>query len=117
MMSNNFFFPLFQFAILALLVYAVWRDYRPIVPSGITATVTRGSESMEILKRYTGLVIAAIITVVNKSVFDDKDSDWRHWSAFINLFDLCAVVYLCYVSPFGRNFIVGLDIRLREERR
>jgi hypothetical protein len=70
---------------------------------------------MKALERITGLVIAAIITVINKSVFDDNESGWKHYSAMINVFDLTAIVYLLYVSPWGRNYIVMLNEGLKEE--
>jgi hypothetical protein len=116
-LSNHYFFPFLQLALLALLLFAVWHDYRPLTPSGISATVTRASESMSILEKVTGLVIAAIVTIINKSVFDDGDSGWQHYSAIINALDLGAIVYLCYVSSWGRNHIIGLNARLKQEHR
>jgi hypothetical protein len=125
-LSNQYVFPLLQIGLLAFLVLAVWCDYRPLTPGGINATpsalsadafVKRGPESMSTLQWVTGLVIAAIITIFNKSVFDDDDAGWRHYSAIINAVDLFAVVYLCYVSPWTRNQIIALNNRLTEERR
>jgi hypothetical protein len=72
---------------------------------------------MSALQKVTGLVIAAIITVINKSVFDDNEAGWKQYSAVINAFDLIAIIYLCYVSPWGRTHIFGCIERLREERR
>lgn len=83
----------------------------------MTLVVRRATDSMSTLEKITGLVIAAIITVINKSVFDDNDSGWKHYSAVINAFDLTAIIFLCYVSPWGRNHIIGLIERLKEERR
>jgi hypothetical protein len=114
--SNVYFFPVFQAVILMILLFALWRDYRPKISSGFSGTLTRGPQSMTMLEKTTGLVIAAIITIVNKSVFDDPDAGWRHYSASVNLFDLCAIIYFCYVSSFGRNLILGINNRLREER-
>jgi hypothetical protein len=71
---------------------------------------------MSVLGKFTGLAIATIITIVNKSVFDDNESCWHHYSAAINFFDLVAITYLCYLSPWGRNKIIGLNNRLKEER-
>ena len=115
--SNQYFFPFLQLALLSLLLFAVWDDYRPLTPGGIDATVVRGDESMSTLQRAAGLVIAAIVTIINKSVFDDDDAGWRHYSAFINAADLVAIVYLCYFSPWGRKHILGLNIWLKHERR
>jgi hypothetical protein len=71
---------------------------------------------MSVLEKSTGLAIAAIITIVNKSVFDDNDSHWHHYSAAINFFDLVGIFYLCYLSPWGRNQIIGFNNRSKEER-
>jgi hypothetical protein len=81
-----------------------------------TAVVLRGPRSMTALEKVTGLVIAAIITVINKSVFDDNEAGWKHYSAAINLFDLMTIIYICYLSPRSRNRIRELIERLREER-
>jgi hypothetical protein len=116
-LSNQYFFPILQVGLLGVLLFALWSDYRPTASGGINATVTRGPESLSTLQRATGLVIAAIITIINKSVFDDDDAGWRHYSAIINAADLAAIVYLCYVSPWGRNNILGLNLRLQHERR
>lgn len=110
--SNNFVFPALQLALLALLLWALWRDY---ASRGGGITVRRGPESMDVLQRATGLVIAAIVTIVNKSVFDDSDTGWRHYSAAINAFDLASIVYLCYVSSWGRNKIIGVRNRSQED--
>jgi len=114
--SNQYFFPLLQLGLLGLVLFALWRDYSPKTPGGFDAFVKRGPESMSTLQRATGLVIAAIVTIINKSVFDDDDAGWRHYSAIINAVDLSAIVYLCYISPWSRNHILGLLNRLAEER-
>jgi hypothetical protein len=115
--SNDYFFPLLQIALVVLLLFAIWADYRPLPPSEVSAVVKRGRESMNTLEKITGVVIAAIVTIINKSVFDDNDSGWKHYSAAINGFDLVAIIYLCYVSPWGRNYIIRLNTCLQEERR
>jgi len=112
-LSNQYFFPLFQLGLLGLLLFALWRDYGT-TPDRIF--VVRGLRQMTTLERATGLVIAAIVTIINKSVFDDDDAGWRHYSAIINFVDLVAIVYLCYVSPWSRKHILGLFDRLTEER-
>jgi hypothetical protein len=106
LLSNKFFFPVFQIAILLLLVIVLWREFGPLSDDG--AEVLRGAESMRFLERYTGLALAAIIAIVNKSVFDDEKSGFQHYSASINLFDLCAIVYMCYISQTGRNLLIGI---------
>jgi hypothetical protein len=111
-LSNQYFFPLLQVGLLGLLAFALRRDYGT-TPDGVF--VKRGLESMKTLQWVTGLVIAAIVTIINKSVFDD-DAGWRHYSAIINAVDLGAIVYLCYFSPWSRNHILGLFNRLTEER-
>src|ERR1700686_5303261 len=115
--SNIYFFPLLQLALLSIFLFALWRDCHPLMPSGISATVTRASESMSVLEKVTGLVIAAIITIIDKSVFDDDDAGWQHYSAIINALDLGAIVYLCYISSWGRNRIIGFNIRSKQENR
>jgi hypothetical protein len=136
--SNFYFFPLLQFALLALLFFAGWRDWRaqraanggsraggmsgtPSPTFGVTGsdadlTATRGPATMSTLERVTGLVIAAIITVMNKSVFDDNEAGWKHYSAVFNAFDLIAIIYLCYLSKWGRSHIIARIERLRHER-
>jgi len=79
------------------------------------AFLGRRMAAREVSSLY-GLAIAAIITVVNQSVFSDSDSFWRHYSAAVNLFDLCSVVYLCYFSNTGRNFIIGVNNRSKTEK-
>ena len=131
--SNTCFFPLLQFALLMLLLFAIWRDYRPAprsrsvgllstisvgmsqITTGVNATIRRSLEVMNMFDKFIGLFFAAIITVLNKSVFDDNEVHWRHYSAAINTFDLIAIIYLCYVSPWGRNHIFGFN--QREEQR
>jgi hypothetical protein len=112
--SNSYFFPLLQLALLALLLFAIWCD-RPWMST--TLIVERGAGSMTALEKITGLVIAAIITVINKSVFDDNEAGWKHYSAAINTFDLIAIIYLCYLSAEGRARIFAFIERLRKERR
>ena len=130
--SNTCFFPLLQFALLMLLLFAIWRDSRPasrsksvgllsllstisVGMSQITTGIRRGLEAMNMFEKFTGLFIVAIITIINKSVFDDNEVHWKHYSAAINAFDLIAIIYLCYVSPWGRNHIIGFN--QREEHR
>ena len=107
-LSNSHFFPLLQLALFAFLLFAVWSDYGPRTGG---KNVTRAAESMSVLEKLTGLVIAAIITIVNKNVFDDNETRWHHYSAVINAFDLIAIVYLCYLSPWCRNKIIGFNNR------
>ena len=77
--SNHWFFPVTQLALLCAWLYAVWRDY-PVrwqrKQGGVQMTVTRGEESMRTLDKVTGVVIAAVITIINKSVFDE-DGTWN----------------------------------------
>jgi hypothetical protein len=78
-------------------------------PWGLVMTVTRGEESLKTLDKVTGVVIAAIITIVNKSVFDE-DKTWSHYAAFFNVVDILAVLYVVYFSRWGRNLIIGWQI-------
>lgn len=71
---------------------------------------------MKTLDKITGLVIAAIITIINKSVFDE-DKTWSHYAAFFNSVDILAIVYVCYFSPWGRNLIIGWQISSEKEKR
>ena len=57
--SNNFVFPALQLALLALLLWALWRDY---ASRGGGITVRRGPESMDVLQRATGLKFFATAT-------------------------------------------------------
>jgi hypothetical protein len=111
--SNAYFFPLMQIALFTLFFFAIWRDYRPLGP-GIQAKVLRGEQTMTTLEKVTGLAIAAIVTITNKSVFDDDDAGWQSYSAVFNLLDLAMIVYLCYFSSWARNNII---LKLRERSR
>ena len=99
--SNTCFFLLLQFALLMLLLFAIWRDSRPaprsksvgllsllstisVGMSQITTGIRRGLEAMNMFEKFTGLFIVAIITIINKSVFDDNEVHWKHYSAAIN---------------------------------
>jgi hypothetical protein len=95
-----------QIALFALFAFAIWCDYRPEDTSGIRATVLRGPESMGTLEKITGLVIAALVTIINKSVFDDDSAGWQSYSAAFNFVDLGMIVYLCFFSPWVRNNII-----------
>src|SRR5262245_33784326 len=77
----------------------IFFDYRARAPEGIF--VKRGPESMSTLQKAAGLVIAAIVTIINKSVFDDNSAPWRQYSAIINTIDLGAIIYLFYLSPWS----------------
>jgi SNF family Na+-dependent transporter len=117
--TNAYFFPLLQVMLLVLLLYAMLKDIRWRGWTGefsATLTVTRSDESMTTLQRVTGLGIAAIITIVNKGVFD-SDKQIANYSAIINAFDLAAVVYICYFSVWGRNHIFGMSNRSKTEVR
>jgi hypothetical protein len=108
--SNTYFFPVMQIALFVLFTFAIWCDYGPLPEnkSGdrADATVLRGLESMSILEKITGLVIAAIVTIINKSVFDDDAAGWQGYSAVFNLLDLVMIIYLCYFSSWVRNNII-----------
>ena len=103
--SNGYFFPLMQIALFLFFIFAIWCDYRPLGP-GIHASVLRGEQSMTTLEKITGLVIAAIVTIINKSVFDDDAAGWQRYSAAFNLIDLVMIIYLCYFSSWVRNNII-----------
>jgi hypothetical protein len=62
--------------------------------------VRRGEQSMTTLEKITGLVIAAIVTIINESVFDDDAAGWQRYSGAFNLLDLVMIIYLCYFSPW-----------------
>jgi hypothetical protein len=100
--SNDYFFPIMQLALFCLLLWAFRRDSNRDGPG----VVTRAETSMGMLERATGLAVLAIVTIVNKSVFDTKS--WADYSAAINTFDLGAILYLCYFSRWGRNRIIGI---------
>lgn len=65
---------------------------------------------MSLLEKVTGLVLAAILTIINKAVFEDEPA-WKHYSAFINVTDVIAVIYVCYFSSWGRNRIFAWHLR------
>jgi hypothetical protein len=82
--------------------------------SGTSFTVVRGKEPMNTLEKATGLVIAGVVTIINKSVFD-TDTIWKQYSAFFNVFDLAAVIYICYFSRWGRNYIISISERSKSD--
>jgi hypothetical protein len=112
--SNAYFFPLMQIALFMLFSFAIWRDSRPLRPGGFQATPLRGEQTMTTLEKIAGLAIAAIVTIINKSVFDDDDAGWKSYSAVFNLLDLAMIAYLCYFSSWARNNII---LKLRERAR
>ena len=69
---------------------------------------------MKTLDKITGVVIVAIITIINKSVFDE-DKTWNQYAAFFNLVDIVIVVYIGYFSPWGRNAIISWQIRSKKD--
>src|SRR5262249_10293456 len=103
---QHLFFPIMQIALFVLFAFAIWCDYRPQDTSGIRATVLRGPQSMGTLEKITGLVIAAIVTIINQSVFDDDRVWWQSYSAAFNFVDLAMIVYLCFFSSWVRNNII-----------
>jgi hypothetical protein len=108
--SNYYFFPIAQTVLLATLLWAIFRDVRGKWLRGRGVTVTRGEESMMTLEKITGIVAAGVVTIANKSVFD-AEPFWKQYSAFFNVADVCAVLYLCYFSGWGRNLILGWRAR------
>jgi ABC-type transport system involved in multi-copper enzyme maturation permease subunit len=108
--SNAWIFPVMQVALLALAAFAIYRDCFPSSTntSGdrVDAIVVRGPATMGTLEKITGLAVAAIITIINKSVFDDDESGWQHYSAIFNFVDLAAIVYLFYFSSWTRNNLI-----------
>ena len=102
-----------QIILVALFSYTIWCD-KPWRPT--TMSVGRSDDTVAMYRKFTGAVIAIIVTIVNKSVFDDSVG-WRHYSAIVNLIDLTAIVYVCLISVEGRNFINNMNIRLRQENR
>jgi hypothetical protein len=132
--SNVYFFPLLQAALLALLLFAIRQDRRarraarrgmsatPSPTFGVTGSdaalvKTFSQTSLSALANITGLVIGAIITVINKSVFDDNEACWKHYSAAFNSFDYFAIIYICYSSECGREYISERIERLKKVRR
>ena len=113
--SNDYFFPIFQIVLLAILICAVYIDYFKH-RSGIPAEVNRGPESMSVLQKATGLVIAGVVTIINMSVFD-SETIWKNYSGFFNTLDLVSIIYFCYFSSWGRNKIIAINIRTKTEKR
>jgi hypothetical protein len=114
--SNYYFFPIVQALLLAVVVVTLvcdgrLRSQRRRSPVG---AVNRGAESMNAIDKFTGAVIALVITIINKAVFDE-DKTWSHYAAFFDLANVLAILYLGYLSPWMRNKIIGLQIRLKSE--
>ena len=93
LLSNDVVFPALQIAIVIVLIYVIYRDRSPIPSPGAIAhaEVVRGDQSMKRLERTTGLVLALIITLINKSVFD-ADPHWAAYAAFFNVLDVGAIL-------------------------
>jgi hypothetical protein len=118
-LTNYYFFPFFQMVLVALTLFAVFKDrYRPAQTGGMSVklTVTRSEASMALLQKVTGLALGAIVTVINKSVFE-QEKIYAAYSAAFNALDLVCIAYLCYISGWGRNFIIGASNRLQQEAR
>jgi len=112
--ANQFFFPLLQIVVVSFFAFAIYQDhFRPPSP-GIPVLIRRGDESMKRLEKATGLVLALVITIINKGVFD-AEPVWKAYSAFFNLLDVAAILYACYFSSWGRNRIFSLLERLRTD--
>jgi hypothetical protein len=69
---------------------------------------------MSLAGKVTGVAIVAVITIINRSVFDE-DTTWSHYAAFFNLTDILAVLYVGYFSPWVRNFIIAWRIRSKKD--
>ena len=112
LLTNDWFFPALQVSLFVLLLWTFFKDHPLSAPSGVSATVLRGEQSMTTLQKATGLVIAGIVTIINKSVFD-TDAVWKQYSAFFNVIDLAAIIYICYFSSWGRNLILSINEQLK----
>jgi hypothetical protein len=61
------------------------------------------------------LAISIVIAFINNDVFSDKEYWATNHSVFINLFDFLSIIYVCYISGWGRNLIIRMSSCLRKE--
>ncbi|HXD46927.1 MAG TPA: hypothetical protein VN655_17515 [Pseudolabrys sp.] len=115
LVSNDLFFPFLQILLVLVTGWAAFIDVRS-AGRGSSMVVTRADESMKTLNKTIGVAVAVIVTIVNKSVFD-ANKEWANYSAFFNTVDLLAILYLFYLSSWGRNKIIGFHIGATTERR
>jgi len=118
--SDDVLFPLFQLLLSAFAVFC-WlidrfhrwranREARPqpgIIGGTVTATVTRGNESMAIFygtyAALTGLAVSLSLTV-------DVAKAYR---VFCVLWDTLLIAYLCLLSIWFRNKLIALSTWLK----
>jgi hypothetical protein len=121
--SDDYLFPFVQFVLIAGVVAIALRDFWPhraapdIQGSAMRANahVARGDKSMGRLGVAYGFLLSLIVAVINQGAFRG-DHWWKDYSVVINVVDFAAIVYICYVSGWSRNKILGLSEWLRIER-
>jgi hypothetical protein len=115
-LSNVYMFPLLQIIVLIFLIFALQKDFRARKSSAFDGSeVIRGANSMTSLEKVTGLAISIVIAFINNDVFSDKEYWATNHSVFINLFDFLSIIYVCYISGWGRNLIIRMSSCLRKE--
>jgi hypothetical protein len=76
-----------------------------------SANVIRGDRSMAILGTTAGF-ITTVIALINSTAL--KEEMWlKHYSVVFNIFDVCAILYLCFMSRTAREWILGNFERAR----
>jgi hypothetical protein len=114
-LSNMYMFPLLQALLLLLFLFALWEDYKPRKSPFGGTEVKRGDNSMSTLNKATGFAISIFVALVNSTVFSDKEYLATRYSIIINVVDFCVIIYICYISPWGRNRLITFNSRLRKE--
>jgi hypothetical protein len=114
-LSNVCMFPLFQLSLLLIFLLSILMDRTTRKSPFNGSQIIRGDNSMAMLNMASGFFISVIVALINNMVFSEYDYGARKYSVIINFVDLIAIIYVCYISAWGRNRIIALTGSLRKE--
>ena len=114
LLSDYVVFPFYQVAGVIFVAYSAWRHYRWRHPrhsarpgGGLTdaarVRIIRGEVSMARLGSVF-VVTSLVLLQINQGAMDVLYPHFRS-RAFVNLIDVLALFYLCFVNPWSRNLI------------
>lgn len=117
-MTDPFVFPLFQAAILGACLYGMYRERKALrkkpAPVSVSGAVTRGDESFKRFGVAYGFLSVLVLQVNNSAL---SNVTWLVGnSTVVNVFDLIALVYLCFYNSWFRNLVIGLYGSAREKK-
>ncbi len=114
-LSNEYMFPLFQLSLLLIYLFSIVMDRTTRKSPFNGSEIIRGDNSMDMLNMASGFFISVIVALINNMVFSENDYVAGKYSVLINIVDLIAIIYVCYISAWGRNRIIALTGSLRKE--